>query len=637
MPAVAQISVDFARTSEVQNTAGTDLPTTVKSVSPRTLQQYMLYNRELQADGENFGILDPKNLSYLGGFLTAGDKINVKHNDLQLRENLEVGKEVRAEFIVSRNKENNDLYENVRDLNTRAVTISPRTADLTNTYVKIATDPNLRSITLYTLRATTESSLRIANSSSDTSISLKTTLFTLNATTISITGSTTHTGTVVITGKTTINNTVEIKDDLKIGTTSFNKFNVTGSSGDVAFTGNLTIDTNKFIVTSSSGETDIAGNLNVGTTSYNKFNVTGSSGNTSIQGTLSVAKDVSFTKNLSIGEDVSIAGNLSVTGTSTFTSGATFSSTVNIDGALDVDASVDILNNLLVRDNLTVQDNATVEGNMVIEGTTTMSNALTLNGGGATATTRRITGVRTLVDINEFNGTSYDNDAITVGDVKKYGFKKGMIMMWWPIDPDNYADNFVTSGTTEGLGKNNMLGWAVCNGKNNTPDLVNRFVVGGRASDGRTTITGTATRDGGTTSHTHTIPRNDMSITASGGGGTVEGHTLTNAQIPSHYHGVGGHSGFGNNDGQFIGRSWSGAGGPFQLYGVIGDGYGAGNAGTANSGILGTSNNINIAAGSEHTHGFTAGSINISQPRYLVPQETHIPNYYSLIYIIKIT
>jgi hypothetical protein len=134
-----------------------------------------------------------------------------------------------------------------------------------------------------------------------------------------------------------------------------------------------------------------------------------------------------------------------------------------------------------------------------------LSNSITIGTGDSNSATRRIIGVRRLNGIFDYNGSSYDNDAITVGDVKLFGFKKGMIMMWSPISPDTYAANF--DGT--GLGLNNMSGWAVCNGNNSTPNLVNSFIIGGRASDGQTTVTGSATNVGGSknavvVTHNHT-------------------------------------------------------------------------------------------------------------------------------------
>jgi hypothetical protein len=376
MPAVAQISVDFSRRSEIISSP-TLPPTNVKSVNPLTLTQYLLYNRELPLD--NNGINVPSNLSYTGGFITAGDRINVKHNDLQLRQNLEVGKYVQTEFVFSRTRENNDSYLTLRQNNTRAVTIAPRVEDINlglpdNVYIRVSTEPNKNSIDLFTKRTADESSIIINNTSSDVSITQRTSRFTLIAPTVQVTGTTTHTGNITITGITTINNTVNVRDNFNLGTTSFNSFNVTATTGNVAFIGNLNINSGKFTVASATG-------------------------NTLIDGTL------------------------------------------------------------------TVNDNTTIKGE------TTLEKKVTFNQGNANSDNRRITGLRRLVDIAEFNTSAYDNDALSVGDFKKFGFKTGMIMLWSGAIAGNLDG-------TNGLGVGPLLGWALCNGSNGTPDLRNRFVVG---------------------------------------------------------------------------------------------------------------------------------------------------------------
>jgi hypothetical protein len=72
-------------------------------------------------------------------------------------------------------------------------------------------------------------------------------------------------------------------------------------------------------------------------------------------------------------------------------------------------------------------------------------------------------------------------------------------------------------------------GWALCDGNNGTPNLVNRFVRGG-------TLAQVGTIDGAV-SHTH------VSTIADSGShthtGTVAGTALTTAHLPSHQHGAG--------------------------------------------------------------------------------------------------
>ena len=79
-----------------------------------------------------------------------------------------------------------------------------------------------------------------------------------------------------------------------------------------------------------------------------------------------------------------------------------------------------------------------------------------------------------------------------------------------------------------GLIANIPIGWALCNGNFGTPNLTNRFVIGAdfdnTVDDANTSttsiITGTVTKTGGTSTHTHTI----------------QGTALSTNQLPSHQH-----------------------------------------------------------------------------------------------------
>lgn len=78
---------------------------------------------------------------------------------------------------------------------------------------------------------------------------------------------------------------------------------------------------------------------------------------------------------------------------------------------------------------------------------------------------------------------------------------RGMIIMWY--------------GSTASI----PAGWALCNGANGTPNLIDRFIVGAGSSYGLGSVGGAAT-----VSHGHN--------------GYVQGHALTEAQIPSHSHSI---------------------------------------------------------------------------------------------------
>ena len=64
-------------------------------------------------------------------------------------------------------------------------------------------------------------------------------------------------------------------------------------------------------------------------------------------------------------------------------------------------------------------------------------------------------------------------------------------------------------------------GWALCDGANGTPDLRDKFIVGARQDEGgkpKTTILGTLTQSGGTISHNHA--------------GMTGSHVLTVTEVP---------------------------------------------------------------------------------------------------------
>jgi microcystin-dependent protein len=626
MPAVAQISVDFSSRSEITNPRTNTLPINVKSINPLTLTQYLLYSRELTRIGENFGLQNPTHLKYDGGFITAGDKINVKHNDLQLRKNLEVSEFVQTEFIVSRTKNKTDTdYQTIRQNNTRAVTISPRSEDLSSNYFNISTDPTTRRITLYTFRTgvNKESSIIVSNVDSNVSISSKTDTFNVNAQSINInnggapSGLTTHTGPVVITGVTTVNNIVNIENNLNIGGTSFNRFNVTASNGNVAFIGNLTINTDKFTVTSASGNTVIAGtlalagNLSIGT---NRFTVNSSSGNTVIAGTLNTTGAVVFSSTLEVTQDTNLKSNLDVDGNT------------NIDGTLNVVSSMTIGNNLTLNNgnfiintgsplsekfkvlhasgNTSIAGTLSVGSSTSIVGITTTSNRINMTGGANNnAPERRITGVRTLASITEFNSSTYDNDAITVGDVKKYGFKEGMIMMWSVPSGQNYSTFFNSNGVGIGI----MTGWQICNGLNGSPDLRDRFVVGAGSSyslNDRAGVNAVALNVNQIPAHNHnssnSTTNEDISISISGNtqGGGAHGHGLQAGAVIT-------------QDVEVGGRLWR-----------TGEQKQLASAGT-------------WAAAGDHTHGFSGNASFTLYTRGGGQTHENRPPYHALFYIIK--
>ncbi len=71
-------------------------------------------------------------------------------------------------------------------------------------------------------------------------------------------------------------------------------------------------------------------------------------------------------------------------------------------------------------------------------------------------------------------------------------------------------------GMWSGAVVNIPAGWLLCDGENNTPNLVDKFIKGASV----------AGATGGSSSHTHTNTLN------------VDPHTLTEAQMPSHSHDI---------------------------------------------------------------------------------------------------
>ncbi|MEZ9360300.1 hypothetical protein AB4175_10505 [Vibrio cyclitrophicus] len=101
-------------------------------------------------------------------------------------------------------------------------------------------------------------------------------------------------------------------------------------------------------------------------------------------------------------------------------------------------------------------------------------------------------------------------DSSGVGLVPEQQLSRGMIMMF--------------SGSTV------PVGWALCSGDNGTPDLRNRFVLGGSLGDnGRSSSV--VSGIGNNKSYNVTSNTKQPSVSVS-----VESHKLTTSQIPSHRH-----------------------------------------------------------------------------------------------------
>lgn len=462
MPAVAQISVDFGNRGTITNPGTNSLPSSTKVINPLTLAQYLLYNRELTDAGENFGLLSSSNLKYEGGFITAGDRINVKHDsDLQLRQSLEVGQYVQTEYIVSRTKENTESYESIRQNNNRTVTISPRKEDIANNYFSINTSTASRSVKIYTLRDGIESSLTIDNK----------------------------------------------------GLTS--------------------------------------NNLNIKTTTLN-----------------------AEATNINISGNTNIINNLNVTGVTSLTNYLNFNTTDN-----------------------------------------------------SNSNNRRITGLRRLVDIAEFNTSTYDDDALSVGDFKKFGFKSGMIMLW----SGSIAGNL---DGANGLGVGPLLGWALCNGSNGTPDLRNRFVVGaGTGSDytqGQADVRANPNNHNHGDTNNYTLVNSDLPVNPPGGTTNITG---------SHRHTWGGFTSVSSGTSNMYPTVLN----TLRSAGCTDPTYtarfaelqerGAGGGEVHDSGVT----IYQVSTGGGHSHTVTIANEGGGQGhKHTINTVDHRPNWYALCYIMKL-
>jgi microcystin-dependent protein len=107
-------------------------------------------------------------------------------------------------------------------------------------------------------------------------------------------------------------------------------------------------------------------------------------------------------------------------------------------------------------------------------------------------------------------GLVVDSEGKLSIDVSAAGFVKGMIMMF--------------------SGASIPKGWALCDGTDGTPNLVDRFILGGKGDDVGTASSGASfTGTGGSKSFTATTAAVSLSV-------TVSDTTLTIDQIPEHSH-----------------------------------------------------------------------------------------------------
>lgn len=98
-PAIGQINFNVSSYENIQNLFNvipgfSTLPQpTDESVTPLSIAQYALYS--IEKEDENFGVEDAIYLGYKGGFITQGNKLNIKQGNFNITNNLTVRKQTR--------------------------------------------------------------------------------------------------------------------------------------------------------------------------------------------------------------------------------------------------------------------------------------------------------------------------------------------------------------------------------------------------------------------------------------------------------------------------------------------------------------------------------------------------------------
>lgn len=205
-------------------------------------------------------------------------------------------------------------------------------------------------------------------------------------------------------------------------------------------------------------------------------------------------------------------------------------------------------------------------------------------------------------DITQVAVETFSAISITMNSTWKRRYREETGWTAWNTGTTEIPKNIIV--TYHGTVASIPFGWVLCDGKNSTPDLRDRFIIGA----GGAHLPGDT---GGNNNHTHEI--------------TVEGHTLSTAEIPRHEHGQrASKSEYGGSDAVYYCRrvgSWKEAASFPSLF-LDNHSKDGGSISTTHYASGGAITTTPLGGSQPHTHAVTSTA-------------GDLPPYYALCYIMK--